>query len=113
MPHGYSHRKTIALIALLMLSCPAIADDDRDDKRERSHHHQNQLRDSVQRGEIKPLSEVLAIVKPNLPGEIVGIEVERKAARWMYELRVLDAQGRVFDAHVDAATAAIIEIEEK
>lgn len=107
-------RLFLPLLAVLVMLVPAMADDDHDDEaRERSHHRQDQLRDAVARGEIRPLSDVLRIVKPKLPGEVVGVEAESKAGGWTYELRVLDAQGRVFDVHVDAATAAITEIEEK
>lgn len=98
----------------LTLSLPALADDDGyDDERERGHHRQDQMREAVERGAIKPLSEVLRIVQPALPGEIIGVEAEYKADGWIYEFRVLDKNGRLFEAHVDAATAAIIEIEEK
>ena len=103
----------LPLLALLALCGAAVADDDHDETRERDHHRQDQLRDAVKRGEIKPLSDVLRLVKPKLPGEIVGVEAEHKSGGWIYELRILDAQGRVFDAHVDAATATITDIKEK
>jgi uncharacterized membrane protein YkoI len=106
-------RRILPLLALLALCGAAVADDDHDEKRERDHHRQDQLRDAVERGEIKPLSDVLRLIKPKLPGEVVGVEVENKSGGWIYELRILDAQGRVFDAHVDAATATITDIEEK
>ncbi len=102
-------RRILPLLALLAVCGAAVADDER----ERDHHRQDQLRDAVERGEIKPLSDVLRLIKPKLPGEIVGVEVEHKSGGWIYELRILDAQGRVFDAHVDAATATITDIEEK
>lgn len=105
--------RILLLFALLVCCGAAVADDDHEDSRERDHGRQDQLREAVERGEIKPLSDVLRLVKPKLPGEIVGVEVERKSGGWIYELRVLDAKGRVFDAHVDAATAAVTDIEEK
>lgn len=109
-----SHRRRIlSLLASLALCGAAMADDDHDEAHESDRHRQDQLREAVERGEIKPLSDVLRLVKPKLPGEIVGIEVERKDGGWVYELRLLDAQGRLFDAHVDAATATITDVEEK
>lgn len=109
----HPHRLIFPLLALLALCGAAVADDDHEEARERDHHRQDQLREAVERGEIKPLSDVLRLVKSKLPGEIVGVEAEHKAGGWSYELRILDAQGRVFDAHVDAATAVITDIEEK
>jgi uncharacterized membrane protein YkoI len=106
-------RRFLPLLAVLALCGAAVADDQHEGARERDHHRQDQLREAVERGEIKPLSDVLRLVKPKLPGEVVGVEAEHKADGWTYELRILDAQGRVFDAQVDAATATITGIEEK
>lgn len=108
-----SCRPLLGLLALMAVASPAMADDDDDRERERNHHRPDQLREAVERGDIKPLAEVLRIVQPNLPGEIVGVEAEYKAGGWIYEFRILDHHGRMFEAHVDAATAAITGIEEK
>ena len=99
-----------ALIALMTLACPVLADDDeRGERHERNHHRPDQLREAVERGDIKPLSDVLRIVQPKLPGEIVGAEAEYKTGRWIYEFRVLNLQSHLFEAHVDAATATITQ----
>ena len=114
LPRSQTLRQFSALIAVMTLACPVLADDDEhDDRRERNHHRPDQMREAVERGDIKPLTDVLRIVQPKLPGEIVGVEAEYKAGGWIYEFRVLDAQGRLFEAHIDAATATIIKIEAK
>src|SRR6478752_4443462 len=43
------------------------------------------VRGAVERGEIKPLAEIIATLRDKLPGEIVGTEIERKKGRWLYE----------------------------
>lgn len=92
-----------AALAALLVSGPAAADPpDRD-----------ALREAVSRGEIRPLAEILDIVRSKLPGEIIGVEVENRKDRWTYELRVLDPKGRLFEVHVDARTGAIERIREK
>lgn len=73
----------------------------------------DRVRDAVMRGEIKPLADILEAVRGKLPGEIVGVEIERKNDRWIYEFRVVDAKGRLFDAYVDAASGEIQRIKEK
>ena len=114
VPLSRTLRQLCALIALVTLACPVLAgDDEHNDRRERNHHQPDQLREAVERGDIKPLADVLRIVQPNLPGEIVGVEAEYKSGGWIYEFRVLDAQGRLFEAHIDAATATITKIEAK
>lgn len=76
-------------------------------------HVQNELRRDVERGLAKPLSEILAAVRQQLPGEVVKVHAEQEGGRWMYELRILDEAGRVFEVHVDAQTARINRVREK
>ena len=71
------------------------------------------VRLAVARGEIRPLADILAAVREKLPGNIAGVEVERKAGRWLYEFRVVDGNGRLFEVYVDAQSAQIDRIKEK
>lgn len=71
------------------------------------------VRLAVARGEIRPLADILAAVREKLPGSIAGVEVERKSGRWLYEFRVVDGKGRLFEVYVDAQTAEIGRIKEK
>jgi uncharacterized membrane protein YkoI len=73
----------------------------------------DRVREAVTRGEIRPLADILAAVRDSLPGEIVGVEIERKDGRWMYEFRVLGQGGRLLEIYVDARTASIERIKEK
>jgi uncharacterized membrane protein YkoI len=70
-------------------------------------------RSAVQRGEIRPLEEILASVRSRLPGEVAGVEIERKGGRWLYEFRVVGSRGRLFEVYVDARTGQIDRIKEK
>jgi uncharacterized membrane protein YkoI len=71
------------------------------------------VRHAVESGEIQPLAEILNAVQGKLPGEIAGIEIEQKGGRWVYEFRVVDDQGRLFDVYVDARSGAIEQVKEK
>ena len=102
----------LALLAALAAALPATADDGERD-RDEDHHQREAVRGAVERGEVKSLFEVLRDVKPQLRGEIVGVEIERKGAAWIYEFRVVDEKGRLFEVYVDAATARILKTEEK
>jgi uncharacterized membrane protein YkoI len=64
-------------------------------------------RAAVERGEIKPLAELLGQVKDKLPGDITGVELERRHGTWLYEFRVIDEAGRLFDVYVDAKSGEI------
>jgi uncharacterized membrane protein YkoI len=71
------------------------------------------VRRAVESGEIRPLSDIQRDVRDKLPGEIVGVEAERKNGRWQYEFRVVDGRGRLFDVYVDAQTGEIGTVKEK
>lgn len=74
---------------------------------------QDEVRHAVESGEIRPLAEILKEIRGKLPGEVVGIEIERKNGRWHYEFRVLDGQGRVYEVYVDAGSGKIDVTKEK
>jgi uncharacterized membrane protein YkoI len=87
--------------------------DEGEREHEDDHHHREAVRAAVERGEVKSLLDVLREVKPQLHGEIVGVEIERQGSVWIYEFRVADEKGRLLEVYVDAATAKILKTEEK
>ena len=68
---------------------------------------------AVETGQIRSLADILHAVRSKLPGEVAGVEVERKDGRWLYEFRVVDSKGRLFDVYVDARSGEIERIKEK
>jgi uncharacterized membrane protein YkoI len=96
---------TAMLLAAGCVASGAYADDDRRD--------QYLVRQAVERGEIKTLAEILSAIRGELPGEVVGVEIERKKDRWFYELRVADPKGRLFEVYVDARSGTIDRIKAK
>jgi uncharacterized membrane protein YkoI len=71
------------------------------------------VRRGVEHGELRPLAEILQQVRDRLPGKIIRTEIEQKHGRWLYEFRVVDGQGRLFEVYVDARTGEIGRIKEK
>jgi uncharacterized membrane protein YkoI len=86
-----------------LLPSALLADGDRD---------HDQARWAVERGEALPLSDILARVRSDLGGEIVGVSFERKRGRWIYEFKVIGAGGRLVEVYVDAASAQILKRED-
>jgi len=76
-------------------------------------HRRDQVRRAVEASEIKSLAEILKIVQGKLPGEIAGVEIEREHGRWLYEFRVVDGKGRLFEVYIDARSGKIEKIKEK
>ncbi|MBR0701230.1 PepSY domain-containing protein [Bradyrhizobium diazoefficiens] len=71
------------------------------------------VRRAVEAGEIRSLADILASLRGKLPGEIAGVEIERARGRWIYEFRLIDDKGRLYEAHVDARSGEIERIKEK
>jgi uncharacterized membrane protein YkoI len=100
---------TRALALLLALGWLAGAPARADERR----HDQDLARQAVERGEIKTLAAILQAIRSELPGEVVGVEIEQKKGRWFYELRVADKRGRLFEIYVDARSGTIERVKEK
>lgn len=96
----------LAVATLVATVPPAVAGDHDEFRR-------NEMRRAVESGEIKSLTDILALVRGQLPGDIAGVEIERKKGRWLYELRVVDGNGRLFEVYVDARSGAIERVKEK
>ncbi len=92
------------LAALAVFAAAARADDD---------HDHDVARRAVERGEIKPLAEILRALRDRLPGEVANVKLERDHGRLTYEFRIVSAQGRLLEVHVDAATGEIGRPREK
>jgi uncharacterized membrane protein YkoI len=99
-------RRDIIVLGLIAALLPSAVLADRE--RERDY---DQARGAVERGEALTLVEILTRVQPDLGGEVVGVEFERKRDRWVYEFKVIDPAGRLWEVYVDAATAAVIKRE--
>lgn len=76
--------------------------------KERDH---DRARLAVERGEALPLTDILARVRSDLKGEVVGVSFERKHNRWVYEFKVIRAGGILVEVYVDAASAKVLEEE--
>ena len=93
----------VALAFTAILAGVALAD---------SYDH-DAVRLAVERGEIRSLADILTQTRDKLAGQIAGVEIERKAGRWLYELRVVSQQGQLLKVYVDARTGEIERIKEK
>ena len=75
----------------------------------KDHERAQQARE---RGEILPLERILSLVGQRIPGDVVKVELEREDGIWVYEIKVIDARGRLMEVEIDARTGGILKIEE-
>lgn len=90
-------------LAVGVFSVPALSGDDDHD----------QARAALQRGEIKPLHEIIAMVQKTMPGEVIEVEFERDDGLWIYEIKMIGNGGRFMKVFVDAANNSIIRVKMK
>lgn len=108
LPHfrtGFALALVAAALVAAVLS--PVAARDRDD------HRRDEVRRAVEAGEIKSLAEILATVRGQLPGEVAGVDIEGESGRWLYEFRVVDSKGRLFEVYIDARSGEIERVKEK
>ncbi len=105
---GFSSVLGMLVASTMLLAWPQqAAASDRDEGR------RDEVRRAVEAGEIKSLADILNAVRAQLPGDVAGVEVERKNGTWLYEFRVVGTGGRLFDVYVDAKSGAIVRTKEK
>lgn len=96
-----------ALAATLLAALPARADDDDDDD------DHDRARRAVEQGRALPLRVVLDQVERQFQGRAVNVELVREHGRLIYEIRLLQADGRVVKLEVDAASGAVLKVKQK
>lgn len=96
----------IPVIAALLALGPAVALADDDD------HDHIEARELLRRGEIVPLSRILAVAQEHVPGDVIEVELDREDEGWEYEVKVLTQAGRVRKLYLDAGTAEVTRIKD-
>ena len=92
----------LAIGLLLFGAGTGLADDDDHDLARRA----------VEEGRALPLAEILAKMKPDLPGKVIEVVFEIDDGNLVYNLKVLSAKGRLHEIEVDAATGKILKMED-
>ncbi|RAJ98443.1 PepSY domain-containing protein [Aliidiomarina maris] len=67
----------------------------------------------VQRGEIKPLEDILQRLRESYRGEIIDIDLEYDDGIYIYEIEMIGPQGQKAEFEFDAATGELISVKGK
>lgn len=70
-------------------------------------------RDALQQGRVLPLRQVLDKIEREYQGQVLKIEFERDDGRYVYEIRLLQKDGRVAKLKVDAVDGRVLKIKRK
>ncbi len=92
-----------AALVLGALVGPAVVQADESDH--------ERARRALEAGEILPLARILERVERDYPGRVVEVELEREHGGWRYEVKLLQAGGRVLKLEVDAEDAGVLSVK--
>lgn len=68
----------------------------------------NEARELVSRGEIVSLDEIMRLNEAEFDGRIIEIELERKDAGYVYEIKLLRRDGRKAKLKIDGRSGTLI-----
>ena len=92
-------------LALLLAACAMTA------ATAGSKDDHERARAAVQAGEVLPLPALLERLQRTHPGQVLELELERDDGRWIYEVRLLQADGQLLKLELDARTAQVLKMK--
>lgn len=81
-------------------------------KHDHDHDH-DRARAAVEAGEILPLPALLEQLQRTNPGQVLALVLDKEDGRWVYEVKLLQPDGRLVKLEVDARTAQVLEVKTK
>lgn len=74
-------------------------------------HDHERARSAVQAGEVLPLPTLLEKLQRTHPGKVLELELERDDGRWIYEVKLLQANGQLVTLELDAGTGQVLQVK--
>jgi uncharacterized membrane protein YkoI len=84
----------------LLLSMPALSDDE------------GNVAELLKDAKIT-VDQAIKTASEKVKGTVVEAELEKKHDKTIWEVEIVGADGKVMEVHIDAATGAVIDTEEK
>lgn len=80
---------------------------------ERGHGDHDLARQALERGQVLPLRTVLEKVEREYQGQVLKVEFEHDDGRFIYEIRLLQQDGRRAKLKIDAVDGRVLQIKRK
>ena len=71
-------------------------------------HSHDRARRAMENGEILTIAEILERIRSQAPGRILDTELEHEHGQWIYEIKFLDPQGRLYELEIAARNGEIL-----
>lgn len=106
-PPPFSRRRlALASLALAVLGASPLL-------RANGHDSHELAREALEKGRILPLQVVLEKIERDYQGQVLKVEFEQEYDRHLYEIRLLQSDGRVVKLKIDAVDGRVIESKRK
>ena len=92
---------------LALAGTPHVWADDDDDDDDRADH--DRARAALERGEIMSLRTIMEKAETDYPGRLLEVELETKHGRFVYDIEILAADGRLIELLYDAADGKLLK----
>jgi uncharacterized membrane protein YkoI len=102
----FNYRPLLLTFLILALSMSGIVRADNAGDHDRA-------RQALEAGEILPLRTILENIERDYPGQIMEVELDRKAEGWVYEIKLLRKGGELTKLKVDARNGKVVDIKRK
>lgn len=73
-----------------------------------SDSDQDRVRDAVRSGEVMSFDALRQRLLKSHPGEVLELELEREHGRWIYEIKLLQPDGRIVKLELDARSGEVL-----
>jgi len=70
-------------------------------------------RQALLQGQVLPLRTVIDQVERDFQGQVIKVEFEEEKGRFIYEIRVLQAHGRVVKVEINARDGKVLKVKRK
>ena len=98
---------SLALIGIIALAAgPAWSD------KKGKHEEKENVADLVKEAKVT-VDQAIKTATEKVQGTVVEAELEKKHDKTIWEVEIVGADGKVSEVHIDAATGAVIDVEDK
>lgn len=99
-------RLALSFLTLLVLGASPLL-------RAHDHDAHELAREALEQGRVLPLRVVLEKVERDYQGQVLKVEFEQEYGHYLYEIRLLQNDGRVVKLKVDAVDGRVLDIKRK
>lgn len=97
----------LAIGIVMTLGTPAWSDKGKKDKEDEGN-----VAEMVKDAKVT-VDQAIKTATEKVQGTVVEAELEKKHGKTIWEVEIVGADGKVTEVHIDAATGAVIDVEDK